>query len=162
MFFSGRNCGAAAEELADRTFDRVIQKLEADPTLAEANPSAYVFGVARKILQEYQRQLKVGAVLDSIADTQNDPLDAGKIGLLARCLARLTDEERTIITDYYAYEKQERIEGRRHMASDLPKPQGALRIRAYRIRRKLRGYMDEFLGHLPKDVTSMPDRIRNK
>lgn len=145
MFFSGRKCGAAAEELADETLDRVIKKLKTDPTLAEANRSAYVFGVAWKILQEYQRKPIHIDLPKELADTKVDPPDAERIVFLARCVAQLNDEDRKVISDYYEHEKQERIEGRQRTATDLQKTPGALRVKVFRIRRKLRGYMDEYL-----------------
>ena len=162
MFFSGRKCGPAAEQLADDTLDRVIKKLQTDPSLADANRSAYVFGVAWKILQEHQRKPIQVELSKEHADPKDEPPDAERMGLLSRCVAQLTEEDRKVIADYYEHEKRERIEGRRRTATDLQKSQGALRVKVFRIRSKLRRYMEEYLARARKDVTFPPGGIKNK
>jgi DNA-directed RNA polymerase specialized sigma24 family protein len=162
MFFSGRKCGAAAEQLADDTLDRVIKKLQTDPSLTDASRSAYVFGVARKILQEHQRQPIEVDLPKYLAQPKVEPPDAERIGFLSRCVTQLTEEDRKVIADYYDHEKRERIEGRRRTATDLQKSQGALRVQVFRIRRKLRRYMEEYLARARKDVTFPPDGIMDK
>lgn len=53
VFFEGRRC-AFPEELADETLNRVARKLaEGVPVV---DPDRYALGVARKVLQESQRQ----------------------------------------------------------------------------------------------------------
>ncbi|MEM1181888.1 MAG: hypothetical protein AAGM22_26315, partial [Acidobacteriota bacterium] len=60
---------------------------------------------------------------------------------LERGLEELSAEERSLILRYYGGEPRERISERRRLAEDLGIRANHLRIRAFRIRAKLEGWI---------------------
>lgn len=56
---------------------------------------------------------------------------------LDECLQELSDEERELITAYYQGEKTDKLKNRKKLAEQHGMPMNALRIRIFRIRKKL-------------------------
>jgi DNA-directed RNA polymerase specialized sigma24 family protein len=162
IFFNGRDCGPAAEELADRSLNRAIQKMRADPEVAGSPPAMYIFGIARNILREFRKQPKLLLVPDDLPDGRSEPHRIERLQCLAACLAKLTEEQRNIIVDYHANDKGARIATRVEVAGDLQKSRGALRIQAFRIKRVLLDCMAECLGQPSGGVTFKEGRAKSK
>jgi DNA-directed RNA polymerase specialized sigma24 family protein len=123
-----------AEELADRTINRVIRKLpEIQPTYV-GDPAHYFVAVAQKIWLESIKRKQAPAVgMPTLAPADDD----GRYATLEKCLEQLTDEDRDLVLSYYQGEGQARIEHRKMLAARLGMGMNALRIKAYRIRSEL-------------------------
>lgn len=128
-----------SRELADRTLDRVAQKLEEGAEVPPAALSAYVRGVARLVyyesLREHEREER--ARLDA---PPSEPLNAGTAGALEAlddCLDSLSSADRDLILGYYGGDPGAQIETRRRIAADFALSPTALRIRAHRVRARL-------------------------
>jgi DNA-directed RNA polymerase specialized sigma24 family protein len=147
-----------AEDLADRTIDRVSRKLS-EPGMREGtDATAFFYGVARNILKEHRTEgARRFSALREMSQTRSEagaeggaeavvPLfeieDAGaplaaRLSCLDRCLAGLSADERELILAYYQGEKGEKIRNRRGLADRLGIPMNALWIRSHRVRVRL-------------------------
>jgi hypothetical protein len=124
-----------AEELSDKTINRVAQKLREIEATYVGDPAHYFVGVAPKIWLESIRREQAPAVgLSAVATTNvEDP----RYVCLERCLEQLTAEDRDLVLSYYHGEGQAKIQHRRMLASRLGLGRNALRIRVCRIRSEL-------------------------
>jgi DNA-directed RNA polymerase specialized sigma24 family protein len=131
-----------AEELADATIDRVARKLPEISASYTGDPANYFYGVARFIIRESQKKVKSPAV-DPSAETPPpapDWDDERDCGYLHRSLDDLSAEDRYLIAAYYVFEE---FEYRQHLADEFGIGMNALRVRAARIRRKLKDSLKE-------------------
>ena len=138
--FACRGC-FEAEELADTTINRVVDKM---PQIIEkyiGEPALYFYGVADKIHLEWQRKQKKRAhleLLDSDGGYEISEIDSDiEYECLESCLQTLPAAERELIVDYYREEKTAKIQFRRSLASALGVPLGTLHVKASRIRANL-------------------------
>src|SRR5205085_11821880 len=95
QIFEARGC-AAPEELADRTFDRVCEKI---PQIAQGyigDPARYFHGVAQKIHLESLRPKPPPRIVP-VPDESDIERD---YQCLEDCLALLTKEVRQMVLDY--------------------------------------------------------------
>lgn len=151
MFFEHRGC-QSAEELTDKTLDRIARKLESGEEIKVSDPMSYCYGVAHNILKEFWRDPYRNTIsLDSQPTESNSfpnmtvshaALDEQKeielhLDRLKSCLQQLSSSERELIVKYYEGDHRERITNRHELASRLGIPPGTLRIRALRIRERL-------------------------
>lgn len=144
--FQWRGC-SESEALADETIDRVSRKLEGGEEIRASDPAVYFYGVARNVLKEFWTEQRKEQTLErSAAPVREFPGAARDLGekevderleCLDRCLARLSRENRELITVYYRSEKSGKIAERLELAKSLGLSPGALRIKAHRIRRRL-------------------------
>jgi DNA-directed RNA polymerase specialized sigma24 family protein len=145
-FFEWRGC-SFSQDHADETINRVARKLDQGEELRDVY--SYVYGVARMLVLEIQKesakqraafaQLPTRAVTDEI-----DELEP-RAECLKQCLASLPSSNRDLIMRYYQGEKRTKIENRRRLAQALDVSLDILRIRAFRLREKLAGCMDDCL-----------------
>jgi len=146
FFFAARRC-LHSDELADRTIDRCIQKLREDETLAGKNAVWYAKSVAIFIEKEYWAAPRFQPLDFEPVCAASEGEKQGVLGeCLQQCLNRLPPEERNLILDYYEHEKSDKIQDRRGAANLLDKSPGALRIKMFRIRRKLAAWVEGCLG----------------
>jgi DNA-directed RNA polymerase specialized sigma24 family protein len=154
QIFNSRRC-SAPEELADRTFDRVCEKLDEITPVYQGDPARYFYGVANNIYHESfrtksPRSLVDEGDLDSKAIhsySEADP-DIEVIHIcLAECLALLTQRDREMVLEYYRGEGEEMIVNRKMLAERLGISLGALRSTV--LRRRIQ---------LDKCITSCLDR----
>ena len=146
QLFQWRGC-QASEALADETIDRVSRRLAEGEVIQAGDPAAYFYGVARNVLKEYwteqRRELTLQrsfAPLQDVSGGQDDLRDLEfeeRLECLDRALARLSEENRRLITAYYRSEGGPRIAERAGLAESLGLSPGALRIRVHRIREVL-------------------------
>ena len=131
-FFICRGCPEAqAEDLVDETINRVARKL---PEIIESyvgERMPYFIRVAHFVYLEF---IKPRPVLPT---PPPEPVREEDYDCLEECLGKLSEEDRKLILQYYAQEKQEKIDLRRQMAETLGIAPNALRIRLHRIRAKL-------------------------
>jgi DNA-directed RNA polymerase specialized sigma24 family protein len=151
------------EELADETLDRVVAKLATGAVVERKAVRSYILGVARKVfLEAMRRRLIEREVLADLKSTAGRALTpASEEGLLAsllHCLDQITTGERRLIRRYYEGDSVERVRIRQDLADELGVPLNALRIRAYRIRKRLEDCAREQLSGGPR-ARSRPFRL---
>ena len=148
-FFEWRGC-RAAEELADRTIDRVSRRLIEGEEIRAKDPSVYFYAVARNIAHEWWNTQKQPArFLGPLAVAPNQLDDAEeRFHCLDQCLEQLAPEAKYLILEYYEARGQQKIDNRRRLAVELRITPSALRLRAQRIREQLERCVLERLKHL--------------
>jgi len=149
-FFECRHA-EPADEYADETFNRVARRIEEGQIVD--NVGAYALGVARLLCLELTKLPAAKAL--QLDDTQppasaptppGPPNDEPRFDCFDACLESLSNDNRTLIMDYYQEERRAKIELRQKLADKLGIPLNALRIRAHRIRNGLRKCLDECLS----------------
>ena len=123
-----------AEDLADETINRVVSKLEDIKKEFTGDPARYFYGVANKVLLEYQRRKPPPPQSFPLEDSSRVELE---FRCLEHCISRLSEENRELLLLYYQAEGREKIEKRKFLADKLGIAPNALRIRAFRIRTAL-------------------------
>jgi DNA-directed RNA polymerase specialized sigma24 family protein len=133
-FFVCRRC-SIPEELADRTFDRVMQAIETQTIRCPEQPLRYFFGVAKKIHLEFGRE-KTTLPKEALPlpGNRTEP----EFRCLEKCLGQLTEQERSLISRYYEHDGHEKIVNRQSQAEEFGLDMNALRIRVFRIKKILR------------------------
>jgi hypothetical protein len=141
QFFGRRGC-LEPTELADETIDRVIKKLPEIYDQYAGEQAKYFYGVAHRVYQEY---LKRPQIIPSATEPNDSIIEERKDQCRQQCLAKLSTEDRLLITEYYLKESQEKIEHRRKLAIQYGLTSNALAVRAFRIRSALNGCLGECL-----------------
>jgi DNA-directed RNA polymerase specialized sigma24 family protein len=145
-FFEWRRC-PDPEQLADRTLDRLAQRLEGGAEVGQIY--SYCCGIARHLMLEAQRVREREAVVaQHLTLLQAPPRGRGEalvFEVLQGCLQRLPTRSRQLVLGYYEKDKQAKIEHRRGLADHLGIPLNALRSRAFRVRTWLEGCVEESL-----------------
>lgn len=137
--FTGRGCHEA-ELLADRTIDRVAEKLAELVETYEGDPALYFYGVAKHIFHERLRgpkevdRLNESTALAAAADENRKNIEKT---CLRDCLRSLSESDHNLIVDYYRGEGQKKIKLRNALAKRLGITANALQIRAHRLRIRL-------------------------
>jgi len=135
--FSGRGCHEA-EDLADRTIDRVLTVLPSIIDTYKGEPALYFYGTAKNIYREWLRRPPVQNVSAGTAFEPDEP-DSAAYSCLESCLEKLRTSARELIVRYYDFDDDVRKnEARRSVAEGLGIGVGALHVRASRIRERLR------------------------
>jgi RNA polymerase sigma factor (sigma-70 family) len=142
-FFAGGGCGCDAERLADEAFDRVCQKLRVSEVSEsyEGDKSFYFLGFARNIRHEYYRERQLDELPVQVVDpdeNKNDPEAEEELECLDQCIDELPNEKRTLVIEYYLFEKAEKIDHHKKMAIQLGIDIRTLRLRVHRTREQLR------------------------
>jgi DNA-directed RNA polymerase specialized sigma24 family protein len=135
--FIRKGC-AHADELADRTLDRVA-------SIAYLEPGKYgsafslSCGVARNVWLEYLREKTHEPLEDdrvAAAQIVDEDVSEQEARCLSYCLEQLSTRDRDLIVRYHQFQGREKIETRKQLA-DAYGGQNRLRIAAYRIRVRL-------------------------
>ena len=129
------------EELACETRDRVIKIISTGQDYP--NHDALFYSVASKVWYEFVRKPKMDPLPgdDLLPRVQQETEDKElKARCLERCLSQLPASDRDLITRYYQGEGDKIIEIRRVLMAEHG-GENTLRIKAFRIRSKLRGCM---------------------
>ena len=139
--FTLRRC-ADPPGLVDETFDRVAKKVHEVRQDYHGDPRLYFYGVARNLIKEELKKVKTHAALDEIgartADeaVQDETADM-RAECLESCLRELSADKRALVLNYYAKEKQAKIDERAELAKRLGTSVETLRVRVYRVRNAL-------------------------
>jgi len=125
-----------AQELADKTINRVARKLAEIQATYAGDPVYYFAGVANFIYKESLRAdiphpVSMPKASPPSADDEKDYL------CLEECLGKLGARERTLVVEYYQEEKRAKIDHRKKLAEQMGLGLNSLRIRACRIRAEL-------------------------
>jgi DNA-directed RNA polymerase specialized sigma24 family protein len=131
--FTCRGC-FEPEDMADETINRVSKRLNEIQSTYEGDPARYFYGVASKVLMEYQRPKPTPAPPPIREDTDRLERD---YACLEECVEKLTPSNRELVMQYYQEEKRAKIEHRKELAEQFGIALNALRIRAHRIRTAL-------------------------
>jgi len=125
-----------AEDLADKTIDRVMVRLPNIRGNYIGEPACYFHGVARNIIRECGRRREI---TNDVVDGRIEPRFelSENHDCLGHCLNRLPTSKRDLILNYYLYEGHKKIEHHKKMAGQLNISEGAIRSRAYQIRLRL-------------------------
>jgi RNA polymerase sigma factor (sigma-70 family) len=146
-FFEWRGC-PFPEDHADETINRVAKRLAEGEEIG--NPSGYCIGVARMLLLEINKErARQQQALGEIASSQAAPSDAseseGHIECLRSCLQNLPADSRELIVEYYQGEKGTKIKNRKRLVERLGIPVNTLRMRALRLRERMRACVEDCL-----------------
>lgn len=147
QIFTWKRC-SESESLADETLDRVMLHV---PELRETyvgDPSAYIHGVAKKVLAEHVRGRSVQ--LESSVPENLTTTDIGTekmAGCLELCLSNLSPYSRDLILNYYSEDKRKKVSQRKDLAEKLGISVSQLRVRTHRIRQTLEACMQACMGH---------------
>ncbi len=137
MFFAGRSC-IDPESLADRTLDLAMRKLSDIP--AEANPMAYLIGIAKNIHRDELRVAQKAEAFRLAVAAQPQTLESdveNRHTCLEKCLGELPAEERTLVIEYYSESRQAKIDRRKKLADRLGLNLNAMRNRVFRLNQRL-------------------------
>lgn len=122
-----------AEDLADQTIDRVINRLPDIRNDYVGQPARYFHGVARNIILEAGRRKEITIDVLPVFPVEIT-YESDEYECLLKCLKFLPSEKRELILEYYLYQGHEKIEHHRRMAGELGITDGALRGRAHHLR----------------------------
>lgn len=146
-FFEWRGC-PFPEDHADETINRVAKRLAEGEAIE--NPSGYCMGVARMLLLEINKErAREQRALGEMAYSQVAPPDASEsekhIECLRSCLQSLPADSRELIVEYYNGEKGTKIKNRKNLVERLGIPVNTLRMRALRLRERIRACVEDCL-----------------
>jgi len=150
-----RGCAEShADELADRTLDRVAIKLASGESVENLN--AFTAAVARFIWLEHSRKNKVDAVGDELPELPVEPdidLDdpEPRMRCLRRCITRFADEDKVLVVGYYDTDAGEISKNaRKRLADTFGLTLNALKVRACRLRMRLESCINECVERVTK------------
>ena len=155
--FAWNRC-ADPEGMTDETFDRVARQVHTLRGTYQGNPSLFFYGVAKNLIKEYHKKVKVHVPIETIelaVDPPQEPEEETaerRRECLRKCLRKLPKENRDLIISYYAKEKQAKIIHRAEMARQLGISLEALRVRMLRIRGSLEECIEFCLDGLTASV----------
>lgn len=141
--FSRLGC-VEAEDLANRTLDRVAQTLPKVINSYQGRREPYVNSVAHYIHLEYLKRPLVVPLPENDLPHPNsqgkpDSLDDELLdACMSRCMLRLPPSSREMILHYYHGERQAKIRRRKELAERLGIRVENLRLRAQRVRADLK------------------------
>jgi DNA-directed RNA polymerase specialized sigma24 family protein len=148
-YFQWRGSDSSDAE-ADETLNRVARRIEEGENVYNLN--GYIYGVARMVyaegikLRSRKQELDEASDLEAMPVEEEDPEVAERRKCLDRCLGHLNAEDRETITEYYQFEKGNKIEHRKKLAARIGISPNALRIKAHRKRVNLEACVRECLG----------------
>ncbi len=149
IFFASRKC-CDPERLADRAIDIAILKMAEIP--AEAQPIAYLIGIARNVFRDYLREVETeeNAIPTPPRDLRPSPLEVERNhACLDRCLNELSQDSRTLLLNYYSQTKRAKIEMHRELAKKNDLEPNALRNRVFRLNKRMARCINNCLENLP-------------
>jgi RNA polymerase sigma factor (sigma-70 family) len=140
--FARRGCNNP-EELADKTIDRVIQKITEIASSYRGDPKLYFYGVAKNIFLEY---VKAPTAFRPLPQPYPPDLKEQQYRCLDECLTELGAEKRAFILQYYEGEKRSKIRRRKELADSLGITLVTLRTRMQRLKATLRKCVKDCLA----------------
>ena len=129
-----------AEQSADETLDRVSSKLTGNVLIEDL--TKYSFGVARLVffenLRKMQSQEKALKGYQVEGDRQALVDETDGFSQMRNCFDQLTSSDRELLYKYFAdMRRSELDEERRKLAASLGATQNNLRLKIFRLRRRL-------------------------
>lgn len=151
--FSWNRC-PDPEGLTDEVFDRVAKKVHHLRQTFVGDPKLYFYGVARNLIKEIPKKVKLQVSLDDTELASNPQAEVEEETAMMReeclrhCLQKLSADKRELITAYYAKEKQAKIDHRTEIARRMGISVETLRVKAFRIRATLEECMERCLDRM--------------
>ena len=142
-------CGSSFPDLdADETINRVMRRMEEGANVYNLN--GYIYGVARLVNTESLKHRNRMQELEesSLIELWSVGVDAEAVQrqeCLERCLGKLSDEERAMITEYYTHDKAEKVTCRERLAARLGISLNTLRVKMHRQRLYLESCVNKCL-----------------
>ena len=140
------------EGLTDEVFDRVSRKVHELRKTFSGDPRLFFYGVARNLIKEEAKKIRTQVSVEQIelaakesAENHNDPR-LMRAECLDLCLQKIGSDKRELILDYYAKEKQAKIDHRVEIARRIGTSLEVLRVRIYRIRSRLERCIESCLA----------------
>jgi RNA polymerase sigma factor (sigma-70 family) len=135
--FTWRGC-EDAEGLTDQVFDIVARKAHELRKSYEGDARYYFHAVAKNVIKENLKKVKTHVPFEE-ADlshqiTEEEEPAADMEECLDLCLAKLSPDKRELILEYYAKDKQAKIDNRHELAKRQGISIESLRVRAFRLR----------------------------
>jgi DNA-directed RNA polymerase specialized sigma24 family protein len=145
-----------AEDPVDETIDRTIRRLS---EVRELMP--FIRGVARHVASEVRRRAPKETPIENTpelasqgqTDEEGERCFSRRLECVYKCADRLPPGDREIILQYYHYDKSQKIENKRNLATVFGITTATLRVRAYRARKQLEKLVMECMKGLPADET---------
>ena len=140
-------CGSDLPDIdTDETINRVARRIYEGQDVF--NLTGYIYGVAKLVHAESRKQRNRRCTLDegtlielpsmSVAEEMRNYQEC-----LDRCLGCLSADVREIITEYYRYKKQEKIDCRKRLAAKLGISLNTLRVKMHRQRINLEACVEK-------------------
>lgn len=143
--FSSRGC-CDADDLADRSMNVVIAKIDWLIQNYVGDPALFFYGVARKIYLESLNKKPPPVVPPP--DPQPPEIEQLH-SYLDDCLDELSSIERKLVLEYHEFEKREKIRNRKRLAVELKVSRNALRIKVYHLHSRLKDCVELHLQEKP-------------
>ena len=148
--FAHQRC-PVPDELADITCDRVAKLLPKLIDTYVGEPERYFHRVAYYVLREYWSRTVETVELEedmSIVEPDQGYKKEAESHCLDRCMARLPASKQEFIRKYYYGNKGAKIRQRKALAASLNMELAALRVKALRIRRRLKKCTNDCMATL--------------
>lgn len=143
--------------LADEAIDRTIKGMEKEEI---RDIFAYAITVARYIASEAHRRPTPMALSDIQEPQQPENSEASQENeraeqwlCLEHCTECLSPSDRDLVLGWYQHEKSEKAEEKRRLAATLGIAIGALRVRAYRVRERIRLCVSDCMSKKRRNVS---------
>lgn len=144
-YFACNGCGDDDENLADKTIDRVMKKLEQDeiPDPFTGDKALYFLAFAKNIrLEHYNYQSRELPHL--VIDPNRVQAEAESV-CLEECVRILRQEDRRLAIEYYRFDKTTKVAHHSKLANRFDLSLAGLRTRIRRVREQLRPCIKECL-----------------
>jgi DNA-directed RNA polymerase specialized sigma24 family protein len=154
-----------AESAVDETLDQLARRLEAGHPIIDVQ--AFAYGVAKLVGLARRRQAAArptvtdDRILAQLPAPQPEDLEV-RDSWLQQCLAEFSPKDRDLIVAYYVGSGRERIDSRARLAETLGVSENALRLRAQRLRDRLRDRADQYLEQGRRLDIAWPHRHRSR
>jgi DNA-directed RNA polymerase specialized sigma24 family protein len=142
-------CGSDEPDVdADETINRVTRRIYEGQNIY--NLTGYLHGVAKLVHAESlkrrnRRRVFEGSLIE-LPSIGSKVEVANSQECLERCLARLSEEDREAIIEYYRYKKTEKIDCRKRLAARLGISLNTLRVKMHRQRANLEACVEKCLA----------------
>ena len=156
--FVTRGC-VEAERLADEVMNRVAVRIDKLVLTYQGDPTKCFHGFADKVHLEYLRDQRELPLNESPPQPSppDDEREREKLEqedeCLTQCMRELSAPESKLFRRYFQDEKRAKINARKSLALELRLTANALRIKAHRLRRRLRRCMEACLDGFLSDET---------
>jgi DNA-directed RNA polymerase specialized sigma24 family protein len=134
-FFEYRGC-LTPDDQTDETIDRVARRISEGVEVLTDNPFLYFYGVALRVLQEYQRKQATPPPAPPPAPDDPEIVEV-RLQCMESCFGALPVETREMLAQYCTGEKRGKTENRNALAERLGVSLNTLRIRVHRVRAQL-------------------------
>ncbi len=138
------------EELTQETFDRVIFKIDENVEKYPDAPERCIYGYAKNVWREHLRDTVTQSLEPDLVDRPDDRREEANekersFQCLEQCLGQLPENERDIVSKYFACSGQEGTKQRTQLSKDIGITPGNLAVKALRIRKKLHQCIEDCL-----------------